>query len=80
MDLQSRKISFVQEFLSIESEELISRFENLLQNKNTTIKNTELNSMTISDLNRRIDQSEDDSNKGRLTEMADFLSEIEKWN
>ncbi|WP_026708439.1 hypothetical protein [Flavobacterium frigidarium] len=80
MDLQSRKISFVQEFLSIESEELISRFENLLKNKNTTLKNTELNSMTISDLNRRIDQSEDDSNKGRLTEMEDFLSEIEKWN
>lgn len=80
MDLQSRKISFVQEFLSIESEELISRFENLLKNKNTAFKNTELNSMTISELNRRIDQSEEDSNKGKLTEMEDFLDEIEKWN
>ena len=80
MDLQSRKISFVQEFLSIESEELISRLENLLKNKNTAFKNTELNSMTISELNRRIDQSEEDSNKGKLTEMEDFLDEIEKWN
>ena len=80
MDLQSRKISFVQEFLSIESEELISRFENLLKNKNTAFKYTELNSMTISELNRRIDQSEEDSNKGKLTEMEDFLDEIEKWN
>ncbi|NRS87107.1 hypothetical protein HNQ02_000007 [Flavobacterium sp. 7E] len=80
MDLQSRKISFVQEFLSIESEELISRFENLLKNKNTAFKNTELNSMTISELNRRIDQSEEDSSKGKLTEMEDFLDEIEKWN
>lgn len=80
MDLESRKISFVQEFLSIESEELISRFENLLKNKNTAFKNTELNSMTISELNRRIDQSEEDSNKGKLTEMEDFLDEIEKWN
>ncbi|NRT14164.1 hypothetical protein HNP99_000489 [Flavobacterium sp. 28A] len=80
MDLQSRKISFVQEFLSIESEELISRFENLLKNKNTAFKNTELNSMTISELNRRIDQSEEDSNKGKLTEMEDFLDAIEKWN
>ncbi|NRT13177.1 hypothetical protein [Flavobacterium sp. 14A] len=80
MDLQSRKISFVQEFLSIESEELISRFENLLKNKNTAFKYTELNSMTISELNRRIDLSEEDSNKGKLTEMEDFLDEIEKWN
>lgn len=31
MDLQSRKISFVQEFLSIESEEIISRLENFLK-------------------------------------------------
>ncbi|PJJ10378.1 hypothetical protein CLU83_3787 [Flavobacterium sp. 1] len=30
MDLQTRKIAFVQEFLSIESEEIVSRLEKLL--------------------------------------------------
>ena len=36
--------------------------------------------MTIAELNRRIDQSEQDSINGRLTEMNDFLAEIEKWD
>jgi hypothetical protein len=42
MDLQSRKISFVQEFLSIESEVLISRLENFLKKKK---KSTQLKSL-----------------------------------
>lgn len=80
MDLQSRKISFVQEFLSIESEELISRFEKLLKNRKATEEDADFWPMTIAELNRRIDQSEQDSINGRLTEMNDFLAEIEKWD
>lgn len=78
MDLQSRKIAFVQEFLSIESEEIISRLENLLRSKKAITKDSQ--PMTIAELNRRIDQSEQDSINGRLTEMNDFLAEIEKWD
>ena len=80
MDLQSRKISFVQEFLSIESEELIYRFEKLLKNRKVTEEDADFRPMTIAELNRRIDQSEQDSINGRLTEMNDFLAEIEKWD
>jgi hypothetical protein len=80
MDLQARKIAFVQEFLSIESEEMISRLEKLLRNEKLEIKDNTFKPMTIDELNRRIDQSEQDSINGRLTEMDDFLAEIEKWD
>lgn len=80
MDLQTRKIAFVQEFLSIESEELISRFEKLLKNKKTAKADTDFRPMTIAELNRRIDQSEQDSINGRLTESKDLLKEIKKWD
>ena len=33
MDIQSRKIEFVQAFLKLQSEEVISQFENLLKLK-----------------------------------------------
>lgn len=79
MDLQSRKISFVQEFLSIESEELISRFEKLLKNKKNIAEDVNFRPMTIAELNRRIDQSEQDSINGRLTESKDLLKKIKKW-
>jgi hypothetical protein len=80
MDLQTRKTAFVQEFLSIESEEVISRFEKLLKNRKKTKKDIDFQPMTIAEFNRRIDQSEQDSINGRLTEMNDFLAEIEKWD
>jgi hypothetical protein len=36
MDIQSRKIEFVQAFLKLQSEEVISQFESLLKKKSTT--------------------------------------------
>lgn len=80
MDLQTRKISFVQEFLSIQSEEVISRLEKYLKKEKTAMEEKAFKPMTIEELNRRIDQSEQDSINGRLTEMNDFLAEIEKWD
>ena len=80
MDLQSRKISFVQEFLSIESEETISRLENFLKKEKKVNSNKEFSPMTMEEFQNRINQSEQDSINGRLTEMNDFLAEIKKWD
>ena len=80
MDLQTRKISFVQEFLSIQSEVVISRLEKYLKKEKTAMEEKAFKPMTIEELNRRIDRSEQDSINGRLTEMNDFLAEIEKWD
>lgn len=80
MDLQTRKIAFVQEFLAIESEEMIFRLENFFKKEKKAIQEKVFQPMTIAELKRRIDQSEQDSINGRLTEMNDFLAEIEKWD
>ena len=56
MDLQTRKIEFVQEFLKLQSEELVSQFENLLKSKMQ--KSTK--PMSVAELNSRMDQSEND--------------------
>ncbi len=80
MDLQTRKISFVQEFLSIQSEEVISRLEKYLKKEKISMEEKAFKPMSIAELNQRIDQSEQDSINGRLTEMNDFLAEIEKWD
>jgi hypothetical protein len=79
MDLQTRKIAFVQEFLSIQNEEIVSRLEKLLKKEKIEIKDKTFKSMTVAELNRRIDQSEQDSINGRLTESKDLLKKIKKW-
>jgi hypothetical protein len=73
MDLQTRKIEFVQEFLKIQSEELISQLENLLKNKSTFDDNDFFNPMSIEEFNNRIDKSEDDFKNGRHKTTSQLL-------
>jgi len=65
MDLQTRKIEFIQKFLKLQSEEVISQFENLLKKK--SIKEEAVNKpMSIKELNSRIDKSEADFKNGKF--------------
>lgn len=79
MDIQTRKIEFVQEFLKIQSEELICRLENLLQSETKLKTDKEFQPMSLEELNSRIDKSMEDSKNGKLTKSNDLISEIEKW-
>jgi hypothetical protein len=79
MDLQTRKITFVQEFLSIQSEEVVSRLEKYLKKEKISMEEKAFKPMTIEELNRRIDQSEQDSINGRLSQSKDLLKKIKKW-
>jgi len=80
MDLQSRKIEFVQEFLKLQSEETISRLEKVLRkDKKETLKK-DIQPMSVEQFNKRIDKSMQDSKDGKLTESNDLIAEIEKWN
>jgi len=80
MDLQARKIEFVQEFLKVQSEEVISRLEKILRKENKSSDKEDFNPMTIDEFNLRIDKSMEDSKNGRLIEASDLKAKIEKWN
>jgi hypothetical protein len=80
MDLQSRKISFVQEFLSIESEEIISRLENFLKKEKKVNTTKEFSPMTMEEFQNRIDQSMEDSKNGRVIEAKQLIEKIKKWS
>ncbi len=80
MDLQTRKISFVQDFLNLQNEEIILLFEKLLIKEKKKISTNKLQPMTLEEFNKRIDISLEDSKKGQLTESGKLISEIEKWS
>ncbi len=77
MDLQTRKIAFIQDFLKLESEKVIVQFEKLLQ-KQTNSSST-LEPMSVADFQKRIHQSVSDSEDGKLTSSEHFLEEIAEW-
>ncbi len=79
MDIQTRKIEFVQEFLKLQNEELLTRLEKLLRSHSSE-KNDDIMPMTIAELNERINKSKEDSVNERLTTTTDLIAEIEKWD
>lgn len=76
MDIQTRKIEFVQAFLKLQSEELISRFESLLKSERPST----IQPMTLNELNERIDKSLLDSQNDKVTEGHQLIEEIQQWS
>ncbi|MWB93412.1 hypothetical protein GON26_03500 [Flavobacterium sp. GA093] len=76
MDLQTRKIAFVQEFLKLQSEEVITQLENLLHKKNSRIIAEEISfePMSIEEFNTRIDKSEQDFKNGKFKTSEQLLA------
>ena len=68
MDLQTRKITFVQEFLKIQSEEIIIHLEKLLEKEKGKITRNDFTPMTLDEFNERIDKSLLASKNDRLIE------------
>jgi len=77
MDLQSRKIEFVQEFLKVQSEEVISRLEKILRKGNKASDERIFEPMTQDELNKRIDQSELDFHNGQFKSNSELLAKYE---
>lgn len=79
MDIQTRKLNFIQEFIKIQNEDVVSRFEKLLSKEKINPDNRDISPMTIEEFNKRIDLSLADSENDNITEINDLLDEISKW-
>jgi len=80
MDLQHRKISFVQEFLRIQNEEIISGLEKLLREQKAAFFKKNQQPMTIEEFNLEIDQTLEDSKNDKVTKAIDLKDRINKWS
>lgn len=80
MDLQTRKISFVQEFLRVQNEEIVSGLENFLRKKNAELFETKLTPMSIELFNQDIDNALSDSQEEKIVSANELKKRIKKWS
>jgi hypothetical protein len=78
MNLQARKIEFVQEFLKIQREDIVMRLEELLKKEKLKLDSELKKPFSTAEFNERIEKSIDDSRNGRLTENKELLAEVKK--
>lgn len=74
MNIEARKIEFVQEFLKLQSEEAISRLEKILRKEQKDSNETNFSPMSKDELNRRIDQSEFDFVNKRFKSSSELIA------
>ncbi|HEY1196271.1 hypothetical protein [Flavobacterium sp.] len=80
MDLEARKISFVQEFLRLQNEEIVHQLEKLLHEQKVQLLDLEMKPMSLDQFNTEIDQSINDVAHGRITSGKDLKLRIQKWD
>ena len=80
MNIESRKLNFIQEFLKIQNEEIVIILEKLLHKQKAELLDQEIKPMSIEQLNSDIDQSFEDARNGRIIEAKNLKSIIQKWN
>lgn len=80
MDLKTKKLHFVQEFLRIRDESLIDKLRDLLQLERKKLLDKEMNAPSEKELNAMIDSAEQDSEQGRLTSAQALKNEIDTWD
>ncbi len=77
MNLETRKLSFIQEILRIQSEKTISRLETILRKEKDTSDERIFKPMTQNELDKRIDKSESDFNNNRFKSSSELLAKYD---
>ncbi len=77
MNIEARKIEFVQQFLKLQSEEVISKFEKILKKEKKSSNDFIDSSMTKEKLNARIEKSESDFKNKRYKKTSDLLAKYQ---
>lgn len=82
MDIQIRKMAFIEEFVKIQSEELISRLEGILKETEKTTQSDKIVAYTVQGKSLTKEQYIEKvlkASSGELTSMEDLEKEMQSW-
>jgi hypothetical protein len=79
MDIQTRKINFVQEFLRLRNIKLIEKLEKILLEDKAKDYEANLKPMSINNFNKMIDKSIDDASQGNVVNARELKESVKKW-
>lgn len=79
MDLQTRKLSFIQEFIRIQDEKTIRSLEELARKNRTELYEQNLQPMSLEQLHSELEIALEDSANDLGSSSKDLLDEIKNW-
>jgi hypothetical protein len=79
MDLQLRKIHFIQEFLRLNNEKVIARLEKALDTEKHKLYEKNLSPYTIEELEEMISESESELENKKYISTKQLKKDIQQW-
>jgi hypothetical protein len=79
MDIQTRKINFVQEFLRLRNIKLIKKLEKILLEDKANNYEANLKPLSIDNFAQMIDKSVEDAKQGNVVNARELKESIKKW-
>ena len=77
MNIETRKLSFIQEFLRVQNEEIVIGLEKLLKQWKSEQYENDMKPMDLKQFNDEIDQALNDSENDKVIKATELK---EKWN
>lgn len=79
MDIQARKLEFIEEYTRINDEKIIDKLEKILRSeKRKTVKSKRI-PLTQSEMDTMIEESEHDIKKGNVMSHQEVKQEVLSW-
>jgi len=79
MDLQTRKINFIQEFLKYANSSILSKFEDLLKSECEKVLEKEIKPMTLQEYEQRIEKAFEEVKNNKVKSVRSLKKEIATW-
>jgi len=80
MNLEIRKLNFIQDFLRINNEKVVLLLEKALTEEKRKLYDKNLSPYTIEEFDKLIDQSEEDTKHKKFKSTELFKSELKAWS
>jgi len=79
MDIHSLKLKFIQEFIKINSQELVLKLDKFLREEKKKMYEKEIMPMSYKEFHSIIDRAEEDVENHRIVEVDELNKQVKKW-
>jgi len=79
MNIQTRKLVLIEEFLRINDESLITKLESFIKREKKISHERNLKPMLLNEFHEMIDQAKQDSDAGRVISHQELRKKVKTW-
>jgi len=79
MDIQSRKLMFIEEFLRVSDEDLITKLELIIHQEKNIANHKDLKPFSNDEFQEIIKQAKHESETGQVISHQDLMKKVSEW-